>query len=216
MRDLTEATYITRFVFMVNHADGSGFLLSALGRRRVVLAFPGAAGGIEDGIDHYVEVAEQPTVLEALAPDIAATLRAADFKVSLVPDMDAWLRRHAVFVTAITGALYMKTGNARLLAPRIPQPFGFSFWVYARAGTHSTNTAWRRSLWLYTPSSVAFRSHSLRSTAAGCSAQRAENIISRATRVTLPGRWPRSQMIFVHWLLTNRYLAYGACTRPST
>lgn len=74
------------------------------------------AGGIEDGIDCYVEVAEQATAVEAIAPDVADTFRAAGFKVSLVPDMDAELRRHAVFVTAIAGALYTTDGDARRLA----------------------------------------------------------------------------------------------------
>ncbi len=40
--DLTGAAGITCFIFMVNHANGSAFLISALGRTRVVLAFPGA------------------------------------------------------------------------------------------------------------------------------------------------------------------------------
>lgn len=75
-----------------------------------------AAGGIEDGIDHYIEVAEQPTAIKAVAQDVAVIFRAADFKVSVVPDMDAWLRRHAVFVTAIAGALYTKAGSARRLS----------------------------------------------------------------------------------------------------
>jgi hypothetical protein len=39
--------------------------------------------------------------------------------MSLVSAMDAWLRRHAVFVTAIAGALYLKTGNARRLSTDI-------------------------------------------------------------------------------------------------
>ena len=33
-------------------------------------------------------------------------IRDAGFRVALVRDMDSWLRRHAVFVTAIAGALY--------------------------------------------------------------------------------------------------------------
>lgn len=39
--------------------------------------------------------------------------------MSLVPDMDAWLRRHAVCVTAIAGALYTKAGSARRLSTGI-------------------------------------------------------------------------------------------------
>src|ERR1700733_3413178 len=42
---------LKRFVFLVNHANGSDALVGALGRERVVLGFPGAAGGIENGGD---------------------------------------------------------------------------------------------------------------------------------------------------------------------
>jgi 2-dehydropantoate 2-reductase len=113
---LIAAPKVGRFVLMVNHANGSGYLFSALGRSRVVLGFPSLAGGIENGVDVYVDVAEQPTTLERTAPDIARMLRTAGFRVTMVADVDSWLRRHAVFVTAIGGALYAKEGNASLLA----------------------------------------------------------------------------------------------------
>ena len=107
---------IRRILFFVNHACGSEFLFEALGRARTVLGFPGAAGSIEDGIDRYVEVREQPTVIESRAGDLGSILRSAGFRVSLVRDMDSWLRRHAVFVTAVSGALYEVGSDARALA----------------------------------------------------------------------------------------------------
>ena len=110
------ARRIDRFLIMVNHADGSTRLRAALGRDRVVLGFPGAAGSVDDGVAHYVEVAEQATAIEATAPDVAHALRRAGFRVDLVNDMDAWLKRHAVFVTALCGALYEARGDARRLA----------------------------------------------------------------------------------------------------
>ncbi len=114
--DLSAASAIGRIIFMVNHANGSDRLFAALGRERVVLGFPSAAGAIENGIDVYVDVAEQPTVIEHTAPDIAAILRSAGFRVQLVTDMDSWLKRHAVFVTAVGAALYQKKCDARLLS----------------------------------------------------------------------------------------------------
>ncbi|HEY2187856.1 MAG TPA: 2-dehydropantoate 2-reductase N-terminal domain-containing protein [Caldimonas sp.] len=113
---LRAARGIDRVVFMVNHACGSGLLFSALERGRIVLAFPGVAGSIENGVDRYVEVTEQPTVIEATAPDVGEILRDAGFRVSLVRDMDSWLRRHAVFVTAVSGALYEVGGDAHHLS----------------------------------------------------------------------------------------------------
>jgi 2-dehydropantoate 2-reductase len=113
---LAAARGIARVVFLVNHACGSQFLFEALGRERVVLGFPGAAGGIESGIDRYVEIAEQPTVIEAAAPDIVALFENAGFRVAVVRDVDSWLCRHAVFVTAACGALYEVGGDAHRLA----------------------------------------------------------------------------------------------------
>ena len=116
LNDLRAVNGLKRVVFMVNHAAGSAALFDALGRSRVVLAFAGAAGSIEGGIDRYVEVAEQPTVVESTAPDIAVHFRNAGLRVVLVRDMDSWLKRHAVFVTAMSGALYAAGGTARGLA----------------------------------------------------------------------------------------------------
>ena len=113
---LRTARDIGRVVFMVNHACGSGFIFSALERVRTFLGFPGVAGSIENGVDRYVDVAEQPTVIEARAPDIADVLRHSGFRVSLVRDMDSWLCRHAVFVTALSGALYEAGIDARRLS----------------------------------------------------------------------------------------------------
>jgi 2-dehydropantoate 2-reductase len=113
---LAGARGVARIIFMVNHACGSGRLIDALGRERAILGFPGAAGGIEAGVARYVEVAEQPTVVEAAAPDVISLFEQAGFRVSAVRDVDAWLRRHAVFVTAVCGALYEAQYDARRLA----------------------------------------------------------------------------------------------------
>jgi hypothetical protein len=55
-------------------------------------------------------------VVEANAGDVISIFRGAGFRVSRVREMDAWLRRHAVFVTAVAGALYEAGGSARRLA----------------------------------------------------------------------------------------------------
>jgi 2-dehydropantoate 2-reductase len=113
---LTAAVNIQRFVFMFNHANGSEFLFQAVGRKRVVLGFPGAGGSIEDGIDRYVDIPEQGTVIQSTAPEVASILRRAGFPTRLVADMDAWLKRHAVMITAIGGAICEKGGNARVVS----------------------------------------------------------------------------------------------------
>jgi 2-dehydropantoate 2-reductase len=116
LADLAAAPGIRRVVFMVNHANGSEKILAALSHARVVLAFPGAAGSIDKGVDRYLEVKEQPTAVEASARDIVLLFRGAGFRVARIQDMNAWLQRHAVFVTAVAGALYETGGDAQRLA----------------------------------------------------------------------------------------------------
>jgi 2-dehydropantoate 2-reductase len=116
LKDLRAASAIDRIVFMVNHANGSEDLFNTLGRKRVVLAFPGAAGCIEAGVDRYVEIREQLTAVEANALDVILLFRGAGIRVAPVGDLDAWLRRHAVFVTAVAGAIYEASGDIQRLA----------------------------------------------------------------------------------------------------
>jgi hypothetical protein len=105
---------------MVNHATGSQALFAALGHDRVAVAFPGAAGVLEDGVVRYVEVAEQPTAIESRAVAVAEVFRGAGFRIASIDDMDAWLKRHAVFITAICGAIYDAGGSASSLAAARP------------------------------------------------------------------------------------------------
>jgi 2-dehydropantoate 2-reductase len=163
------ARQISRFLFMVNHANGSARLYDALGRDRVVLGFPGAAGGVEDGVARYVEVAEQPTAVEPAARDVAATFRGAGFRVDLVRDMDAWLKRHAVFVTAICGALYESDGDARRLAqtPDLVRAFILAVregWAALDKATVAPAPLALRSIicWVPLPFAVAYWSRLLR------------------------------------------------------
>lgn len=107
---------VARIMVMVNHACGSQWLFQALGRERTILGFPGAGGSIEGGIVRYLDIPEQPTVIEAVAPAIVASFELAGFRVRTVKDMDSWLRRHAVFVTAACGALYEAHTDARRLS----------------------------------------------------------------------------------------------------
>jgi ketopantoate reductase len=114
--ELAQATAIPRIVFLVNHANGSHQLLALLGRSRTVLAFPGVAGFREGNIIRYLDIPQQHTVVETGAQDVISLFREAGFPVDAVPDMDAWLQRHAVFITAIAGALYENDCDALRLA----------------------------------------------------------------------------------------------------
>jgi 2-dehydropantoate 2-reductase len=114
--DLARATAIRRVVFLVNHANGSSGIFAALGRSRTVIAFPGVAGSMECGVVRYVEIPQQSTAVESDALDVVSLFRQSGFRVDEVRDMDAWLRRHAVFIAAIAGALYENGCDAGGLA----------------------------------------------------------------------------------------------------
>jgi 2-dehydropantoate 2-reductase len=113
---LAEAVSIRRVVFLANNAYRSDHLQGVLGRSRAVLAFPGIAGYREGAVIRYVDIAQQHTVVENDAQDIISLFRGAGFRVDRVRDMDAWLKRHAVFITAMAGALYENCCDASLLA----------------------------------------------------------------------------------------------------
>jgi 2-dehydropantoate 2-reductase len=113
---LAAAIAITRVVFLGNYAYRSDNLLAILGRSRAVLAFPGIAGYSDSGMIRYVDIPQQHTVVDERAQDVVSLFRGAGFRVDRVRDMDAWLKRHAVFITAIAGALYESDCDARLLA----------------------------------------------------------------------------------------------------
>ncbi len=116
LADLVHASGIPRIVLMVNHANGSDHIRQLLGTSRTVLAFPGIAGDRHGNLIRYLDIPQQHTVVEQHAHDIIALLREAAFPIDTVRDMDAWLMRHAVFITAMAGALYENACDAARLA----------------------------------------------------------------------------------------------------
>jgi 2-dehydropantoate 2-reductase len=118
-----EGSTVSQVAFMHNHADGSQRLMRQVGERRTIIAFPGAGGSLaDDGVVRYALIPEQATMVGRFGRNlegadlIVKTFRAAGLKVCAVSDPDAWLRRHAVMVGAITGALWEFACNANKLA----------------------------------------------------------------------------------------------------
>lgn len=108
-------------VFLHNNPHAED-LAKAFGDR-AVFGFPGAGGMLENGVVRYALIAEQPTTIgEAsgqISPRIttlAAVLRGAGLNVSVSSSITSWLKTHAVFVTAVCGALYAAKGSAATLA----------------------------------------------------------------------------------------------------
>jgi 2-dehydropantoate 2-reductase len=114
---------IPTMLFMLNNPVGSNDLVSALGEDRLLLGFPGAGGTSDGHIVRYALISQQPTTLGELngrsserVRSLAGAFKAAGFSTTISGDMHGWLKAHAFFVTAVSGAIYMAGGNCRRLS----------------------------------------------------------------------------------------------------
>jgi 2-dehydropantoate 2-reductase len=115
-------------LFLMNNAAGPGELIEALGRRRVLIGFPGAAGYREGHVVHYLAgTAEEPWPIylgEADGRTTARTTAVAQiiggglgFEAQIRPDMDTWLKYHvALLMPSLAPALYAAALDHRRLA----------------------------------------------------------------------------------------------------
>ena len=112
-------------MFFGNNVSGPKPLISALGRERVLLGFPGAAAVPHDGAIRYVVTSrrEQPTTIGELDGSrserivaIAAMFEAAGFPASICASMDAWLKTHAAKILPTGGALFFAGGRPEEIA----------------------------------------------------------------------------------------------------
>ncbi len=120
---IAAARRVPTVLFMHNHAGGSAALLNAVGAERVVLGFPGAGGDRVEGTVRYVLIPQQATTIGEPSGrrtprirELRRLLRRAGFRTRVERHMDLWLSAHAVFVTAVVGALYLSDTDTRMLA----------------------------------------------------------------------------------------------------
>jgi 2-dehydropantoate 2-reductase len=96
-------------LFMGNNPAGRAGLPTEAGAR-VVLGFPGVGGTLSADVATYDKIAQQPTAIEASdEPRLAVLADALTMRglpIQRVGEMDGWLAYHAVFVVAISAALY--------------------------------------------------------------------------------------------------------------
>jgi 2-dehydropantoate 2-reductase len=124
---LAASRRIPTMLFMLNNPAGSSDLVQALGRDRVLLGFPGAGGARDGHVTQYALIRQQPTMLgeldgrrSARVETISAAFRGSGFPTRMSRDMDAWLKAHAFFVTAVSGAIYLAGGDCRRLSGSRP------------------------------------------------------------------------------------------------
>jgi len=117
------------------YASGPKALMAALRPERLLLGFPGASG-VRDGErmrfrlipQRRTSLGEPSGRITPRLREVAAALHSAGFPVALSRRMDAWLKTHAVFVTAVAGAIYDAGGTCAAL---VSQPGGVARLVYA-------------------------------------------------------------------------------------
>lgn len=107
-------------VTMVNNPSGYGKWENILGKGRLIAAFPGAGGRIENGVLHYQLT---PRVIQATtfgetsgkytvrAEDLKRIFRSSKIPYSFSKNMDAWQKTHLAMVTALANGIYYDGGD---------------------------------------------------------------------------------------------------------
>ncbi len=108
------------FVFMVNTAEGYSDWIGKMGFERVIPAFPGAGGKVENGIVYYSLTSRfvQPTTLGEIdgkvsprITELVGILRNAGFPTTISTKMDNWQKSHVAMVCPLAYGIYFDDGN---------------------------------------------------------------------------------------------------------
>ena len=108
------------FVFMVNTSSGYSDWIGKIGMERVIPAFPGAGGKVENGIVYYSLTSGfvQPTTLGEIdgkatqrINELVKILRNAGFPTSISKKMDSWQKSHVAMVCPLAYGIYFDGGN---------------------------------------------------------------------------------------------------------
>ena len=123
MASLAANSTAPTILFMLNNPLGTSRLVEAIGKDRTVLGFPGVGGTKEGYVVRYAMISQQPTTIGEVdgrrtsrLQDLVNVFRAAQLATRVERHMDAWLKAHAFFVTAVCGAIYQAGGDCRRLS----------------------------------------------------------------------------------------------------
>jgi 2-dehydropantoate 2-reductase len=109
-----------RVVLMLNHSLELERVRRRVGAARTVFAFPGVGGHrTDDGTIRYLEVPQQKTTVERRGGSeqlVVDLLHSARFPVEVTPDVEGWLKTHAVFIAGVSAAILACGGDSAALA----------------------------------------------------------------------------------------------------
>ena len=154
-------------LFLLNNPGDPALLAGAIDPQRVLLGFPGAGGTIEAACVRYALIPQQPTMLgepsgaiTSRLRELAAMLRKAGLPCAISRRLPDGLKPHAIFVTAVSGALYSANCRAQALARDRPLlrrlVLGVREGFNALAATGVTITPWKLGLlFRFMPTSFA-------------------------------------------------------------
>ncbi len=157
---LLNKSSVSNIIFMTNNPYGFDDYGRHLNKARVLCAFPGAGGEIENGVVKYHIVSRviQPTTIgDSLgvrtqrAKNIAGILRLSGFPVAINRDMNSWLLSHLAMVCPLGNIIYRdyevsdNSTSLVLLSACLKEAF-----LFLRENGYSINPA-RFNLFVYTP-----------------------------------------------------------------
>jgi len=108
------------FVFMVNTPNGFSDWINHLRAERIIVAFPGAGGKVENGIVHYQLTPKiiQPTTMGEIngknsrrVSILKKIIRQAGFPTAISKNIDSWLKSHLAMVCPLACGMYYDGGN---------------------------------------------------------------------------------------------------------
>jgi len=89
----------------------------------IILGFPGTGGAYHDQFINYIQIKEQKTTIGEIdgtisicTREIKVMLEKAKFEVEISPDIQGWLKIHAVFLSCIGAAMIKENGDSMQLS----------------------------------------------------------------------------------------------------
>jgi 2-dehydropantoate 2-reductase len=163
-----------QMLFLMNNAAGPQVLLDALGKERVLIGFPGAAGYREGNkIVHINAEQDSPAIIYMGEPDGGITCRLEKIqaglsqglylKAEIETNMDAWLKYHValLFPSLATGLYLCGNDNYRMARTRDALVLAWrgmkeGFRVLKKLGYPVRPPALKPYTWMPEPVAVAF------------------------------------------------------------